>query len=826
MRWTTVLGLVVLGLVPGCTQQCYISEYDAKHYAHLMPENLEHRADAGQVPTDVRVAKPRDVDHLAGQRRYLSLNEAIAYALENGTTGVLSVNSPGAAINDLLSAAQLQSLQSISDSNKVLSINPAIAGAQIEANLARFDVLSITNTSWSATDLPNNGLTSFQNGSGAHVEESLVKPLPTGGVAGITFSTDYTLLSSPPTGFSVVNPSYQPKLTFTFDHPLVRDFGSEINQLLTLTPQPSPGSSLSPFAQAFLGQHGATNASIAGVPLSGILISRLRFDQSRADFERIVNFKLLNIETAYWNLYAAYVNLYASEQGLRQAHQAWLETQLRFAAGAVSEAEVAVARGQYEQFRGDRIQSLEAVLESERQLRVLMGLPVEDGYQLIPADPPTVAPYLPDWDSAVNEALALRPELIAARQELKVRQFNVLAAQNYLKPDLRFNSAYQLIGLGTSLDGDGTLPGSSPPVTSNALKSLTGGHFADWNLGLTLNMPLGWRFEHAAVRQQKLQLAQAHLALQREERKAQEWLAKAWRDVLANYKTIEARRSQRIAFAKQVEAEYQLVRLGKVTVRFLLDAERQFATALAQEAQSIVAYNNSLAMFEFAKGTIMQHDNVQIGEGPLPQCCQARAVEHERERTTALVLRERSSPVQQRPLTLGHETAVIPNLPSNRMPALPALLESEPSLPGQASNPPVQTQAPTPLVPAKATAPVAPAPATLPVVPTQTTPTLPPFDSGPLQVPLTSSPAGPQAQAAPVTESSGPVQASFQPPPVKELPPFVNSRQAPVNEVPPFVAPGQPPVNQLPPFVTPGPPPGTVPQEFQWQEGSLPPLPQ
>ena len=40
-------------------------------------------------------------------------------------------------------------------------------------------------------------------------------------------------------------------------------------------------------------------------------------------------------------------------------------------------------------------------------------------------------------------------------------------------------------------------------------------------------------------------------------------------------------------------------------------------------------YNNALAGFEFAKGTIMQHDNVSIAEGPLPHCAQVRAVEHE-----------------------------------------------------------------------------------------------------------------------------------------------------------------------------------------------------
>jgi outer membrane protein TolC len=770
MRWNVVLGLIFLGVaLPGCTRTCYVTEYDSHQYNRLMPDFMERRADAGLPITPAHSPAPADVNNLERERRYLSLAEAIAAALENGTTGVQSVVSPGAIQQDLLTAGQLIGLGTQSDSNRVLSLNPAIAGAAIEAAVSRFDVLSTTNFSERTTDEPINGFTSLQNGESAHLESSLVKPLASGGVAGITFSTDYTLLSAPPAGIPITNPAYTPRLIFTFDQPLLQNFGTEINQLLPLGPTVSPGSTLSTFAQSYLGNHGGLLEGLTGISTPGILVARVRFDQTRADFERAVNFKLYNVETAYWNLYAAYVSLYASEQGMRQAHQAWLETQLRFAAGSVSEAEVAVALGQYEQFRGDRIQAVAQVLEAERTLRVLMGLPADDGKQLVPADAPTVAPYLPDWDTALNEALLLRPELVAARQEIKARQFNVLVQQNYLKPDFRFTSAYEVVGLGTTLTGDGTLPGSAAagmPVTSNALRSLTGGHFADWNLGFTLNMPLGYRFEHAAVRQAKLALAQGHLALQREETKARDFLTKAYRDVLANYSVIEARRAQRLAYAKQVEAEYQLVRLGKVTVRFLLQAEQAFAAALASEAQAIVAYNNSLAEFEFAKGTIMRHDNVQISEGPLPQCAQVRAVEHEKERTKALVLRERANPIHEAPISLGNSTTGVPELPAHEMPALPSLLDSQPDAKAPAAASP-------PAAPAAAAPPAAPAtsPAQAPAVPAvQAAPVVPPVQAAPAELPahnppvlpeLPSAPELPQTQAAPRPAAAGLQEASF-----------------------------------------------------------------
>ena len=56
---------------------------------------------------------------------------------------------------------------------------------------------------------------------------------------------------------------------------------------------------------------------------TGIIIARLRFEQQRAEFERRVNFMLLNVEAAYWNLYSAYVSLYSTDTALRMAYEVY-----------------------------------------------------------------------------------------------------------------------------------------------------------------------------------------------------------------------------------------------------------------------------------------------------------------------------------------------------------------------------------------------------------------------------------------------------------------------------------------------------------------------
>src|SRR5262249_31052057 len=161
---------------------------------------------------------------------------------------------------------------------------------------------------------------------------------------------------------------------------------------------------------------------------------------------RSVNFMLTNVEFAYWNLYGSFINLYATEQAMRMAHTTWKVGNAQFQAGKIGVQDVSQALGQYEQFRGDRLAALGKVLEAERTLRGLLGLPMSDGKRLVPVDTPTVSPYLPDWNSALQECKTLRPELIMQRTDLKQKQLELTLAKNTLLPDLSAQMRYSIHG--------------------------------------------------------------------------------------------------------------------------------------------------------------------------------------------------------------------------------------------------------------------------------------------------------------------------------------------------------------------------------------------
>jgi outer membrane protein TolC len=669
MRWKQVIvGLAVtLAAISGCKQQCFLHECDYDHYHDIgLPTSVECDPSKWIQPVTSTIPVPNTALDPDRPPRYLSLAEAIAMALEHGRVGSANITSlslgviPGPGSNLLLSASPFgftQPLNGLSDSIRVLRLDPARFGPDIELALSKFDAQWQTSMFWNNTDNPVNGtfLNNFQpNGESARLVSSVLKPLPTGGVAGITFDTNYRLLSTPQGG--VPNPAYTTDLQFQFEQPLLRGYGIEINQLLPA----HPGNTTNPFALASLFANPTAS--------EGILVTRVRFDQERANFENSVHIMLVAVKQAYWNLYGSYWTLYAQEQALRQAYEAWKINKARFEAGRIGVMDFAQTRQQYELFRSNRLTALGQILENERTLRELLGLPVEDCTRLIPIDEPTLTPYCPDWCTALNECMALRPPLVVQREELKAKLFDVMVQKNSLLPDLRAFATYQLSGLGDRLDGPNATNASGEDI--NALRNMATGDFINWSLGLRMNVPIGFRAQHAALRRSRLALTQQYMLLHDYEERAQHFLAQEYRALFEAHAQIEINRSQRVAAAEQLESRFRQYLAGQGTLDILLESQRVWASALQSEYQSIVLYNNALVAFEFAKGTIAQDESVTIAEGPLPCCAAERAVDHLKEKTKAIVLRQRAAPPT---CATGSDNGVVPQIPDKTAPAVSTL---------------------------------------------------------------------------------------------------------------------------------------------------------
>ena len=687
-RWTIRLlgGLLLLATLGGCKQQLFMEPGDYQNaIGNAKLAKLESEPHAAIVPSDVKsIAPPATVLDPNRTPVYLTLKQAIALAIEQGNSGGSSLN-PG---NSNLQLPQFTGRGSSgTDSIQAFKVDPAISAAEIERSLSKFDARWITSMSWNKNDSPTLTLQqSFSNGDSATLSSTIAKPLPTGGVAGIVFSTQYSKLAQPPsnTAFVSLVTSYTPRVQFVFEQPLLQAFGVEINQLLPN----HPGSQL---IQGF---------RTTGAGTEGILITRIRSEQQRAEFDRIINQQLLNVETAYWNLFSAYYNLAAQEEGLKQALDGYQFILARSAGGIARQQLAYQNRAQYFNFRSQVIRARGQVLSTEQALRDLLGMRLDDGTRLVPVDEPILAKYVPNWDEIHRDAIQNRPELMIARQELKARQLDLLTQKNLRKPDLRFFSSYDIAGLGPRLDGAN--------IEDNAFRSLASNQFNSYQLGLRLDMPLGFRDANSLVRQAQLNLKRYALQVLDTERKVGIDVAQRYRQIDESSELIVSTREERISTAKRVENDVELYQkgvtgAGEAAASFVLNlllAQQQLATATAAEYRAIADYNNALAALEHSKGTIQQYNNVSVADGPLPAHVQKKAADHFAATEAALKLREHPADLPFQPL---HQYQPLQNS------AMP--LEPSPTgtVPGVATPPRTRTW--------ENYQPTAPAPMPLPMTP-------------------------------------------------------------------------------------------------------------
>jgi outer membrane protein TolC len=648
-RWrqwvsSTLMVFASAGL-SGCVKPLYMTP-ETQHIASTvgLPADLETNPGIA-TPPDVSDHKPPPtVLDSNREPRYMTLQEALAIALERGTRGQASAfffnnfqlgnvgpqSNFSGSYNDDLVFFTGRGVQG-DDAIRAFALDPAIVAADIEGALSKFDARFTASMTWQKRDQAvANIFNNFNNGDFAAFSAGLIKPLPTGGLVGITAETNYTKLGAVPQGFAVINPSYTPSVTVRFEQPLLRDYGVDVNQLL---PQ-HPGST-------------QINFRPTGGRAEGILVSRIRADQARAEFERNLQVLVFNVELTYWSLYGRYYTKYAQEQALRQAYVTWEQLVQLQVAGLQTKQGVAQARAQFEEFRLNYLVALQNVLEGERRLRGILGLPMEDGQRIVPADTPTQAPYRPEWHTSLAEAMN-RPELRMARQELKAQQLSVMLQQNQVRPDLRFFADYNVNGIGNRLDGRGPVPqvdalGNVSDIPGNAIGSLALNRFSNWGIGVRLDVPIGYRDAYAALKVAQLNLARSHVVLKSQERKAELFLGSIYQQLIAYHEQIRLQQARRIALGTQLQGQFERVKIGKDPLIQLLDAQRSFTGSIQSESDAITSYNIAIAGFHLAKGTILQYNNISIADGPLPSAVQERAADHFAARAAGLKLRERAA---------------------------------------------------------------------------------------------------------------------------------------------------------------------------------------
>jgi hypothetical protein len=167
---------------------------------------------------------------------------------------------------------------------------------------------------------------------------------------------------------------------------------------------------------------------------------------------------------------------------------------------------------------------------------------------------------------------------------------------------------------------------------------LTSGEFQEWQLGLQLSMPLGYRRELSGIRHHELLLARDRAILQDLELEISHQLGDAIRDIDLNYGLTQTNFNRRVAAEAEVQAVQASYEVQRVTLDLLLDAQRRRAEAESAYYRSLVDYNRAIMNVHYRKGSLLEYDGVYLAEGPWPGKAYFDAMRQARKRDAAMYL--------------------------------------------------------------------------------------------------------------------------------------------------------------------------------------------
>ena len=400
-----------------------------------------------------KLANTARIDQLLRDGKlYLSMNDAVALALENNLDIAIARYNLNIADTDILRAKSGSATRGVNTG--IVQGTPGGTGTGI-GSTSNGGGAGGTSTGSGGAGTGAAGLVSSTSGVGAAIPS--FDPILTG-----TLQLDQSRTQT-------VSPFAEP---FSDSHTATWDFGYQqgfhwgTNLSVGFSNTRQSASPLSDF-QAFTSQFNTSfRATITQPLLQGfgflpntrfIRIAKNNREISDVAFRLQVITTINQIQNIYWDLVNAYEDVKVKERSLALADKTLSDNKKQVEIGTLAPIEIVRAQSEESTRQQDLITSrtnleLQQLLMKNALSRTLVD-PLLAGAEVIPTDTmqvPDKEPVVPTQD-LVTQALAQRAELAEARIDLTNREINNKSAKNALLPTLNLFAYYQGNGLGGSI---------------------------------------------------------------------------------------------------------------------------------------------------------------------------------------------------------------------------------------------------------------------------------------------------------------------------------------------------------------------------------------
>jgi outer membrane protein TolC len=346
------------------------------------------------------------------------------------------------------------------------------------------------------------------------------------------------------------------------------------------------------------------------------------------------------IENMYWDLVYAYENQRVKEESLTFSEKTLSDTKKQVEIGSLAPIEAVRAQSTV-----SADQQALTVAKTNLQLQKLI---MKNALSRTLHDPglaeadviPTSTMEVPEneqiqpTEELVNDALHHRAELVESRIQLNSQQISNKALRSGLLPTLDLFAYYGGSGLGGSQNpanicqspeqefcasanpnpAVGQFPLTAETNYTSTLNQLVNSTAPDKGMGLQLNIPLRNRAAQAVQIRGELETRQAQMALQQTENRVSIEVRQAQFAVEQNQASVASAKAAMDYAQQSLDAEQKKYQFGTSTTTAVLQTRSALATAESTLMSAMAAYEKSRVELERAVGTLLDHNGISIDD--------------------------------------------------------------------------------------------------------------------------------------------------------------------------------------------------------------------
>jgi outer membrane protein len=576
---------------------------------------------------------PRFENLIRDGKLYLTLQDAIALALENNLEIELERYTPQIAQTDVLRAEGGNLLRGIPTTvqEAPAGVGPPQVTGNVENNgalplaggnapalnnltgpgtvtdlsiigsiplstgsaIPNLDPTIVGSANWNHTSDPQNStflpnLLSL-NANTTVGSLGIQKGFTSGGTVSLTWSTTYQNINDP---LFLYNPATYSNINLTFTQPLLQGFGFAVN-----------------------GRY--------------IRIAKNNRNVSQDVFKQQVISTVYGVVRLYWDLVSLIEDVRVRGEAVSSADRLLADTRQSLSEGTaapldVTRAQAEVSRRQRDLDVAGTLVRLQNQIVKDYVTRTALD-PAVAAIEIVPVDRPRFIEdeKFPELGDLVATGLHLRPDLAQARLQVENSHISLRGSRNEILPQLNLVASAQnnaLVGDPNSLVLG--LPGAAPPVAkpfflgsySDAMRQVFHRNFPDYGAGLSLNIPLSNKTARADVARDQLQLRQQEIRLRELEKQAQLEITNALIAVQQSRHTYRAALQEREFEEENVQAETERLTIGASTPYLVIQYQRDLTAARSAEVSALSSYVEAKAALQRAIGTILDDNGVRLDE--------------------------------------------------------------------------------------------------------------------------------------------------------------------------------------------------------------------